>query len=472
MHEMEPIPKDNIKNNNILVEEEDEEPQDTKKIDALDNNQIGNRQTNDIALNIQDLSVPADSNYFITSFRSNLIPNLVLLGALLIIIVLEIIYKNTLFKYSLTYEQNLQESLTKSVIEFFKIISICGNGVLIGIGLFFIFCFFSLVKTVLICAGLILMIYLHDIMKLIYNDPRPFWINTILFQGKCECSYGNPSGHSLIGFYFYLSITYYLCKSYFKHYNNFIKFSIYLFSFLFAALTAFSRLVLGVHSLDQVLYGSFLGIFAFLIFTFTFKIYDMPLNHYLKFYRVKKYINVTIILLNIMLILPFILYSLIDFNKDKKNYEIAMDKKCPNVDEFKFYSKSCLAESLVILLLCGAYFGQFIFWHLISKKKSQLFEENQVNPNFNKNDDYLTLENSVNNWNIHLNKVLKNFMITFKILGVVIIAIIPGIFYILVPGDSTSFGSILIFKIGLPLFLIGLLAFGPCLYGIIYLLKE
>ena len=135
MHEMEPIPKDNIKNNNILVEEEDEEPQDTKKIDALDNNQIGNRQTNDIALNIQDLSVPADSNYFITSFRSNLIPNLVLLGALLIIIVLEIIYKNTLFKYSLTYEQNLQESLTKSVIEFFKIISICGNGVLIGIGL-------------------------------------------------------------------------------------------------------------------------------------------------------------------------------------------------------------------------------------------------------------------------------------------------------------------------------------------------
>ena len=109
MHEMEPIPKDNIKNNNILVEEEDEEPQDTKKIDALDNNQIGNRQTNDIALNIQDLSVPADSNYFITSFRSNIIPNLVLLGALLIIIVLEIIYKNTLFKYSLTYEQNLQE---------------------------------------------------------------------------------------------------------------------------------------------------------------------------------------------------------------------------------------------------------------------------------------------------------------------------------------------------------------------------
>jgi hypothetical protein len=203
-----------------------------------------------------------------------------------------------------------------------------------------------------------------------------------------------------------------------------------------------------------------------------FKVYDMPLNHYLKLYRVKKYINVTIILLNIMLILPFIFYSLIDFNKDKKNYEMAMDKKCPNVDEFKLYSKSCLVQSLIILLLCGTYFGQFIFWYLISKKKSQLFEENQVNPNFNKNDDYLTLENSVNHWNIHLNKIFQNYMIMFKILGICLISIIPGIFYILVPGDNTSFGSVLIFKVGLPLFLIGLLSFGPCLYGIIYLLKE
>ena len=36
------------KNKNILVEEEDEEPQDTKKVDALDNPQIGNTKTNDI----------------------------------------------------------------------------------------------------------------------------------------------------------------------------------------------------------------------------------------------------------------------------------------------------------------------------------------------------------------------------------------------------------------------------------------
>ena len=139
MHEMEPMPKDNIKNKSILVEEEDEEPQDTKKVDASDNVQIGNIKTNDIAINIQDMSIPVDSNYFLTSFRSNLVPNLVLLSALLIIMLLEIIYKNSLFTYSLTYQQNLQESLTVSVIEFFNIISICGNGLFIGIGFFLFF---------------------------------------------------------------------------------------------------------------------------------------------------------------------------------------------------------------------------------------------------------------------------------------------------------------------------------------------
>ena len=469
---MEPMPKDNYKNKNVLVEEVDEEPQDSKKVDPFDNAQIDNRKTNDIAVYIKNMStVPEDSNYFLISFRSNFIPNIVLLCALLIIILSEIIYKNTLFKYSLTYEQNLQNSLTKTAIEFFNIISILGNGVLIGLGLFFIFCYYSLVQTIVICAGLILIVYFHDVLKLIYNDPRPFWLNTILFQGECEISYGNPSGHSLIGFYFYLSLTYYLCQSVFKKYNSLIKFSIYLFSFLFAALTAFSRLVLGVHSLDQVLYGSFLGIFAFLIFTFVFKIYDMPLNHYLKFYKVRKYINVFSLSLLCMLIFPFILYAFIDIKKDKEKYDLALEKKCGKEDNYKFYSRNCLVESLIILLLCGMYLGQFIFCFLVNKKKTQLLEENQANPNFNK-EDYLVLEESVNHWNIQLKKILKNFILLIKIIGVGVVALIPGIFYLLIPGDNTSLGNILIFKVGLPLFLIGLLAFGPCLYGIIYLLKE
>ena len=469
MREMDQMPMDNVKRKKNLIEEE--EPQDTKNKDIFKNNQISNQRTNDIALNVIDLPIPKDSNYFLTSFHSNFFPNIILLSALFISIILDLIFKESLFKYSLTYEQNLQNSLSKSAITFFNIISITGNGLFIAIGLIFILCYFPLIQLVLISFGLIFMVYLTDIMKLIYNDPRPFWLNTILFQGKCETSYGNPSGHSLIAFYFYLSFAYYLCKNNYMKFNRIIKISIYIIAIILSVLTAFSRLVLGVHSLDQVLYGSFLGIFAFLIFTFIFRVYDMPLNHYLKLYRNKRYINVFILSNIIMLILPFILYSLIDIKKDKAKFDLAVDKKCPGIETYKLYSKNCLAESLIILLLSGIYLGQFIFWYLISKKKNQLIEENRENPNFNQNDEFI-LEESINHWNNQLKIILNNFMVIIKVCCIIILILIPGIFYLVVPGENINFGTVLIFKIGLPLFCIGFLAFGPCLYGIINVLKE
>ena len=470
MREMENMPRDNYKakQNNILIDEEDE-PQDTNMNQIMQQHPIDNRRTNDIILKVDHVeTIPEDYNYFTVSFRQNFLPNIVLLSGLLILIITEIIYKDSLFKYSLTYEQNIQSSLSEGALKFFEIISFTGDGFFIGLGLFFIFCYFSLIKTILISAGLILIVYLHDLMKLIHSDPRPFWLNTVLFQGKCETSYGNPSGHSLISFYFYLSFSYYLCQIKKIRSNNVLKLSIYIIALFLAALTAFSRLALGVHSLDQVLYGSLLGIFAFLIFAFMFKIYDMPLKHYLKFYKIKKYINVFIISNAILLILPFLFYSLIDIEKDKKKYEQAMSKKCPNIEEYQFYSKSCLVESFIILLLSGIYSGQFVFWYLISKTKDKIIDH----PNFNQNNDQYTLEESVNHWNAQLSKIINNLMSLLKICGIVIITLIPGIFYLIIPGDDNTLGNILVFKIGLPLFLIGFLAFGPCLYGIIYVLKE
>ena len=469
MTEMEDMPRDNYKNKKILID--DDEPQDTNNKEIIQNNQIGNKQTNDVALNVQTKSpIPQDNqNYFISSFRQNFIPNIVLLSGLLILILTEIIYKDALFNYSLTYEQNLQESLSKGAINFFSFISITGDGVFIGLGLFFIFCYFSLIKTILISVGVIFMIYLHDLLKLIYSDPRPFWLNTVLFQGKCETSYGNPSGHSLLSFFFYLSFSYYLCQINQIKSNNIYKISIYCLALFIAALTAFSRLALGVHSVDQVLYGSLLGIFSFLIFAFMFKIYDMPLNDYLKFFKNKKYINGFIITNILLIIFPFILYALIDVEKDKKRYELVMSKKCPDIDEYKLYSHNCLGESLIILLISGIYCGQFLFWYLVSKKKDQLYEDNI---NINKNESTLALEQSINNWNIRLINVIKNINIAMKIFGILVIILIPGIFYLIIPGENNSLGNIFAFKIGLPLFFIGFLGFGPCLYGIIHVLKE
>ena len=109
---------------------------------------------------------------------------------------------------------------------------------------------------------------------------------------------------------------------------------------------------------------------------------------------------------------------------------------------------------------------------MISNKKNQLFEDNRDNPNFNKNDDYLTLEESINHWNNQLKKVFKDTKTAIKVFVLLIIIISPGLLYLIVSGENNSLGNILIFKIGLPLFLIGFLSFGPCFHSLINVLRE
>ena len=461
MKEMENIPRDNNRNNNILV---DDDENDKNKNQENNSNIIVNPQ--DISLNVraQEKNLEYD-NYLSEMFQQNFSVNIIILCFIIIIMMLEYIYNQALFTYSLTYEQNLQNSLSEISFQFFKILSFLGNGPLIGLGLFFILCFFPLVKTIMICLGIIFMVYIQDILKLFYADPRPFWINTILFQGKCETSYGNPSGHSLTSFYFILSFCYYINMMEKIKNNITMKIIVYLLGFLISSLTAFSRLALGVHSINQVVYGSLLGIWGFLMFAYVFKIYDMPLNYYLKFFKEKKFINFCLVASLILLIIPIILYLLIDVQSDIKKYDLVMSKKCPKKKEYKLYSHSCLAEALIILVGIGIYFGQYFFWYMIYRKKNE-----SLSTNDNNYDN--SLEESVNNWNKYIKEIFYSMSNFIKVFGIFILTLLPGIFYIMISGKNNNLRTIFIFKFGLPFFLIGFLSFGPCFYAFINVLKE
>ena len=63
-------------------------------------------------------------------------------------------------------------------------------------------------------SGAIKCIYLVNLLKIIYGNERPFWIERDLIKYNCDGGYGNPSGHSLMSSYIYLS--YYYILSYFS----------------------------------------------------------------------------------------------------------------------------------------------------------------------------------------------------------------------------------------------------------------
>jgi membrane-associated phospholipid phosphatase len=96
-------------------------------------------------------------------------------------------------------------------------------------------------------------------LKSFYSDPRPYWSSTDVHAWSCSHDFGNPSGHSLIAMSFGIQYLHSLNVE-FKNRNWLIG------GVTLAVLIGFARLVLGAHSINQILYGWQIGIWIALMF--------------------------------------------------------------------------------------------------------------------------------------------------------------------------------------------------------------
>ena len=112
---------------------------------------------------------------------------------------------------------------------------------------------------------LIVTLFFSVFLKVISHDARPFWDSDQVMTYKCTSQYGNPSGHTLAAFTFTLAPWLDFVSSFpgdgsttFMR-KPIIKVLTLIFALTTACTVAYSRLYLGRHSLDQVLYGALLG---------------------------------------------------------------------------------------------------------------------------------------------------------------------------------------------------------------------
>jgi len=106
---------------------------------------------------------------------------------------------------------------------------------------------------------------LSSIIKLNEHDPRPFWVSDDVQAFSCSNQYGNPSGHCFtclgIPLAIWLDYNAYSIKNpdakWTAWYWRLLAFA---FVLAFPATISYSRMFLGVHSLNQVLYGFSLGL--------------------------------------------------------------------------------------------------------------------------------------------------------------------------------------------------------------------
>ena len=145
-----------------------------------------------------------------------------------------------------------------------NIFSMLGNPIIIytiiGVQYFYVK---QRIRTIVHLTYLMIGLYFMVVLKQAFQESRPFWFNTSIniLEWFCPTDFGNPSGHSFIAFAMY--------EPFLSDFVGTGKQRLYLFIWGFiAVLVVISRMYLGAHSFDQVVYGSLIGLSFLVIYRF------------------------------------------------------------------------------------------------------------------------------------------------------------------------------------------------------------
>ncbi len=274
-------------------------------------------------------------------------------------------------------------------------------------------------------------------MKLIYASPRPFWDESTLLK-VCEGSFGNPSGHAMTSAAVYLSLTDILTDyDYFDRKNILLKVFIYFSSCVLILSICVSRVVLAVHSINQVIFGALLGIGMYYFF------YHILEEHKMKgvefFAQFRNMINICFYsgLFIASLTAAILMYLLVDYNTIE--YESIVSNTCPDLLPYRKFQHAEFNNCLEILCFITCYY-------------SILFLVNRIDK------EYPNYEDDINDW--HLGSNLSQL---YRVLLTLALCIAPYILMTVIPDDST-FWIIFTFKRGLSLALLNFCVFGLNVY--------
>ena len=448
---------------------------------------------------IQELEIDKrqmNDNYFKNAFFSNFKLNIIIIIISIILFIIEFFYRDPLFQYSLDFEKNWQENATKETITTFKIFTKIGGEYLMAVPIIIVLWFFTLIKSYVYLMGFIFCLQFHSMMKIWYGNKRPFWQDPSLYKGICDGGFGNPSGHSITTSFLYLSLFFYYTQAKVTRDKYKILIIILLFCLFWIVMILLSRIILGMHSVNQIIYGTSLGLIISSFIFIVFKIHQLPVSIYKKFFREKKYKYIILSILCVFIIIT--ISNVFIFNKefDYDKYNDILDKLCEKkVPKYRRFNLDGLFGSITILALLGMYLGQIVFWYLIENKykfnevnymnnikqiqemnindikfsndiknsKNEIINKNKIETDNLSQDSF---DDLINHWNT--NRIyICDFKNILKFIAVLIICLFPVILFIAIKNNSDII-IIFIFKLGIPMLLVPFLIYS---FGFYFLIK-
>ena len=312
--------------------------------------------------------------------------------------------------------------------------------------------FSSTYKTLILVISAGLSSLLGGFLKLIYISPRPFMTDINVSAFNCEGGWGNPSTHSILSTCFYLTFyKIYIFQN--KNFSNEEKKKSYIFTFIFIICICLSRLLLGVHSINQILFGFCLGLSLYYLLFYIIELNSNDSNQlYYSISNLYKFILWGFILI----IISCVPYFFIHPDSFKINeYDKNLQMKCPgypNIKKFEHESFTCIFSFIfVITSFIGCYVEfYYIFHNNISNWK-------RYNFNYDADNEINLLEDNIDNknkrWNdTELIKSLKRLVFICLVIGIIMIP------YFIIP-MNLSYSFVLIFKIIIPVSFVTFLMF-------------
>ena len=373
------------------------------------------------------------------SLISNRIKIILIFIYFIIIIWVETLIRENLFLKSIPLQERIQkDGKYIRILDISKIVSIFGVEIFPSVTYVLVFLFMPLNYSFLILQVLVYSSYIANTMKMIYQSDRPNWKSDLLTY-SCNYGYGNPSGHSLTSISLYLCLSHIL-TNYFKI-SQIFNILIFMFFIIFSILIMISRYLLSAHSINQILYGFFLGLGLYYILIYIIGYHKYQSINFLQHMKNKK-INLFYNVFHSFLLIAAILIYIFIKEKDHSDLEnsIFNDIRCKITKPFTKYKNNALFQSLSIISLIGAQMG---INYLIKFLKSNNYIINASLIEWNKTKGIKKI-------------ILRILIILISSIGIIMLFIIPG---------NIPLSLIFIFKSFIPFFFI---FFGIHFFGIFF----
>lgn len=308
------------------------------------------------------------------------------------VILIPIVASETSWRHSLFDANNniipgFQQRSSVSTIDFFKVMTVFGQEQLMIPITLLILLVFPIQNSFSLLICILYSTLWTNLLKGVYGQERPFWVNKDILNYSCEGGFGNPSGHSYSSAAFYISLCFILTqKTKLRSLNKVLTVMLFIFFSLLIITIFISRLLLGVHSINQVLYGGLLGLLTFYLVFFCFSFHRMNSIEFSKYFTEVFIVSIFFIKYLFMFLGLLLIYLLVDF--DTSEYDKVLRQVCPDdwlKPTFK-YNNNNFNSGITFFALIGAHAGLSILNYVVKYKPNWFparYDEDDI-ANFNK----------------------------------------------------------------------------------------